>query len=155
MAELITELSEGWEEAWSGESICWTCAEAYADKCAYFDRSPDCTWEQKLSVPSKVAVRLIQSAAPRKDGSLPPPVPFYKVLECPDHCLSERAIKAEGETGKGSEPPPPPAPVLSIPVPTKGLCPLCGEPMKNDIGGYCSKLCRIMSAGIKRAMVVS
>lgn len=155
MAELITESNPAWEETWKNESICWTCTEAYGNKCMYFNRTLDYTWEQKLSVPSKVAVKLSQGTTRRKDGSLPPPVPLFRVLECPDHCLSERAIKAEGETGKGSEPPPPPAPVLSIPVPTKGLCPLCGEPMKNDIGGYCSKLCRIMSAGIKRAMVVS
>lgn len=67
------------------DSICWTCTNAYADKCRFF--GCDLTWEEKLTVPSVVAVKRVAAKQNVKSYDL------YKVLECPNYSISN-----EGKT---------------------------------------------------------
>ena len=68
-----------------GDSICWTCTNAYADKCRFF--GCDLAWEEKLTVPSVVAVRRVKEKWQVKAYDI------YKVLECPNYSISNEGKK--------------------------------------------------------------
>jgi hypothetical protein len=73
------------------ESICWSCTEAYADKCKFHDRISGYTWEEKLEIPNKVATKEVGiSSKPGQKTKYT----SYKVLECPSYKPSTRK-KAE------------------------------------------------------------
>ncbi len=155
------------------ESICWHCAEAYATKCRFHDRTSGYTWEEKLEIPSKVATREV-IVTQKTDSEPARAYTSYKVLECPSYRQSERKRKElknmnkqESWAVKAPVPAQAPAPApelvpskpkISNPVPPKSsepvptikfspasACVICGAPAKKL---YCSKLCQAMGAGL-------
>jgi len=64
------------------ESLCWTCAKAYAHKCIFFNRQDGYTWEQKLAIPDRVAV------GHYKHGNRV--ISVYRVMECPNYQFNNR-----------------------------------------------------------------
>ena len=158
------------------ESICWSCTEAYADKCKFHDRTSGYTWEEKLEIPNKVATREVAiSSRPGQKTKYT----SYKVLECPSYKPSTRkkkeplkekrkqrkkenalsktktskhvpSIEAKTKTSKH---------VPSIEAKTKAskhvpsietsnlnACIICGAPAEKL---YCSKLCQAMGSGLR------
>lgn len=153
---------------WMLESLCWTCTEAYGDKCIFHDRINNYTWEEKLKIPSKVAIKKYNSSSLKtgteeEEGRY---VTCYKVLECPGYRSSsrnlnehlkkqaqllEQPIKKQSKKQKGRPVPSKTKavnPVPSIDTKTSNLsyCIICGAPAMDK--PYCSSLCRAMGSGL-------
>ncbi len=145
------------------ESICWSCTEAYADKCKFHDRTSGYTWEEKLEIPNKVATREVAiSSRPGQKTKYT----SYKVLECPSYKPSTRKKKeplkekrkqrkkenALSKTKTSKHVPSIEAKtkaskhVPSIETSNLNACIICGAPAEKL---YCSKLCQAMGSGLR------
>lgn len=160
MAILIDDTRQG-RGPGGAEALCWTCTEAYAGKCLFFEPTSDCPWEEKLTVPSKVAVRQVKKETRYQES--PEYYPVYKVLECPNYQPSgrkEKELQREQElrqvvkTKQKKKPVPSkrkrkPVPSIESAASRKGpsSCLLCGAPTDNKL--FCSDICKAMGAGLK------
>ena len=151
------------------ESICWSCTEAYADKCKFHDRISGYTWEEKLEIPNKVATKEVGiSSKPGQKTKYT----SYKVLECPSYKPSTRKkagqmlikelLKEKGEQRKkenalsktkaSKHVPSIEAKtkaskhVPSIETSNLNACIICGTPTVDSI--FCSNLCKAMGSGL-------
>ncbi len=98
MATILEEMTGETKYSSKGgkESLCWTCTEAYAHKCIFFNRLDGYTWEQKLAIPDRVAVGHQKHGDKKFD--------VYRVMECPNYQFNnkpkqkrERARSSKGE----------------------------------------------------------
>ena len=138
------------------ESICWSCTEAYADKCKFHDRISGYTWEEKLEIPNKVATKEVGiSSKPGQKTKYT----SYKVLECPSYKPSTRKkagqmlikelLKEKGEQRKKENALSKTKASKHVPsIETSNLnaCIICGTPTVDSI--FCSNLCKAMGSGL-------
>ena len=157
MAILIDDTRQG-RGPGGAEALCWTCTEAYAGKCLFFEPTSDCPWEEKLKVPIKVAVRQVKKETRYQEN--PEYYPVYKVLECPNYQPSGRKEKElpnyqpSGRKEKELRPAvktkqkKKPVPTIESAASRKGpsSCLLCGAPTDNKL--FCSDICKAMGAGL-------
>lgn len=96
MATILEEMTGETKYSSKGgkESLCWTCTEAYAHKCIFFNRQDGYTWEQKLAIPDRVAVGYYKHGD-RDFG-------VYRVMECPNYQFNNR-LKQKRERARSSK----------------------------------------------------
>ena len=95
MATILEEMTGETKYSSKGgkESLCWTCTEAYAHKCIFFNRLDGYTWEQKLAIPDRVSVGYYKH---RQGPSV------YRVMD-PNNLTIDKTERKRARSSKGSK----------------------------------------------------